>query len=51
MPLSPVIRKWIARLLSFAGRSRAAGKEEENTFTTVFTLPDGRKLTAEDLRA
>jgi tetratricopeptide (TPR) repeat protein len=50
MPLSPVIRKWIARLLSFAGRSRAAGKEEENTFTTVFTLPDGRKLTTEDLR-
>jgi len=50
MPLSPVIRKWIARLLSFAGGSRAVGKDAENTVTAVFTLPDGRKLTTEDLR-
>jgi tetratricopeptide (TPR) repeat protein len=50
MPLDLGIRKWVVHLLSFVGGNRATGKEEENTFTTVFTLPDGRKLTAEDLR-
>ncbi len=50
MRLSPVFSKWLARLLSFAGWNRSASNEAENTFTTVFTLPDGRRLTTKELR-
>ena len=50
MQLSPVFSKWFARLLSLAGRRRNTSKEAENSFTTILTLPDGRKLTTEELR-
>jgi len=50
MQLSPVFSKWFARLLSLAGRRRNTSKAAENPFTTILTLPDGRKLTTEELR-
>ncbi|HXH65668.1 MAG TPA: hypothetical protein VNI81_00610 [Candidatus Limnocylindrales bacterium] len=50
MPLSTMISKWFSRSLSFAGWGRKTSKEPENVPTIIFTLPDGRKLTLEELQ-
>ncbi len=50
MRLSPDISKRFARCLSFAGWSRNTGKETKNAPAIILTLPDGRKLTTEELR-
>ena len=44
------ISKWFARYLSYARWSHDTTKETKNAPTIVLTLPDGRKLAAEDLR-
>jgi tetratricopeptide (TPR) repeat protein len=42
--------EWFARCLSFVGWNRNASKEEKNGHTIIFSLPDGRKLTREELQ-
>jgi len=44
------ISKWFARIRPFAGRSHNTTRGNKNTPTIILTLPDGRKLAAEDLR-
>src|SRR6266853_445211 len=44
------ISKWFARYLSFAGWSHDTTNEKKNAPAIILTLPDGRKLVAEDLR-
>jgi tetratricopeptide (TPR) repeat protein len=50
MRLSLIISRWFARYLSLAGWGRKASKEPKNAPTIIFTLPDGRKLTTEELQ-
>jgi len=50
MPLTQAISKWIDRCLSFFGRDRKVSQEPKEAPRIIFTLPDGRKLTMEDLR-
>jgi tetratricopeptide (TPR) repeat protein len=49
MRLIPNISKWFSRYLSFAGSSRSAGQQTKNIPTVILTLPDGRKLTTDEL--
>jgi hypothetical protein len=50
MQLSEAISKWIDRCVSFLGRDRKVSKGAKDAPKIVFTLPDGRKLTMEDLQ-
>jgi tetratricopeptide (TPR) repeat protein len=50
MQLTLTISKWLTRWLSFVGWNRDANKEEKNGPTIIFSLPDGRKLTREELQ-
>jgi hypothetical protein len=50
MQLTQTISKWIDRCLSFLGRDRKVSQEPKDAPTIIFTLPDGRKLTMEDLQ-
>ena len=50
MQLTQAISKWIDRCLSFLGRDRQVNKDPKNAPRIIFTLPDGRKLTMEDLQ-
>ena len=50
MQLTEAISKWFARCLSFLGRDRKGSKESKDAPRIIFTLPDGRKLTMEDLQ-
>ena len=50
MQLTQTISKWLARCLSFVGRDRKVSKEPKDAPRIIFTLPDGRKLTMEDLQ-
>jgi len=50
MQLTQAISKWTDRCLSFLGRQRKASQEPKDAPTVIFTLPDGRKLTMEDLQ-
>ena len=50
MRLTLAISKWFARCLSFLDRDRKWRKESEDAPTIIFTLPDGRRPTMEDLR-
>lgn len=50
MQLSALISRWFSRSLSFAGWGRNTSKEPENVPQVIFTLPDGRKLTMEELQ-
>jgi tetratricopeptide (TPR) repeat protein len=50
MQLSTLISRWFSRSLSFAGWGRNASKEPKNVPQVIFTLPDGRKLTMEELQ-
>ena len=50
MLLTRAISKWIDRCLSFLGRGRKVSQEPKDAPKIVFTLPDGRKLTMEDLQ-
>jgi len=50
MRLNPAISKWFARYLSFASWSHDTSKEAKNAPAIILTLPDGRKLTTEELR-
>jgi tetratricopeptide (TPR) repeat protein len=44
------ISKWFARFWPVAGWSHDTTKEKNNNPTIIFTLQDGRKLAAEDMR-
>ncbi len=48
--LSVIISKLFASIRSLAGRSRQTIKEMKNDPTIIFTLPDGRRLTMEELQ-
>jgi tetratricopeptide (TPR) repeat protein len=50
MRLIVEISKWLARFRPFRGWSHETTKEKKNVPSIILTLPDGRKLTAEDLR-
>jgi len=50
MQLTQAISKWIARCLPFLGRGHKASQEPKDAPTIIFALPDGRKLTMEDLQ-
>ena len=50
MQLNPKISKWFARLLSFAGLRRDTPNETKDAPTIIFTLPDGRRITMEELQ-
>ncbi len=50
MQLTQAISKWFDRCLSFVGRDRKVSKEPKDAPRIIFTLPDGRKLTMEDLQ-
>ena len=50
MQLTEVISKWFARSRSFLGWDRNVNQEPKDAPTIIFTLPDGRKLTMEDLQ-
>src|ERR1700730_4388263 len=50
MRLLVEISKWFARIRPFAGWSHDTTKGQQNSPTIILTLPDGRKLAAEDLR-
>jgi tetratricopeptide (TPR) repeat protein len=50
MQLTLAISKWLTRWRSFVGWNRDANKEEKNGPTIIFSLPDGRKLTREELQ-
>jgi len=50
MQLTRAISKWIDRCLSFLGLDRKVSQEPKDAHTIIFTLPDDRKLTMEDLR-
>lgn len=49
MDLSLMISRWLARCLSFAGLGRTSNEEPQTIPTVVLTLPDGRKITIDDL--
>jgi tetratricopeptide (TPR) repeat protein len=49
MRIIPSISKWFSRYVSFAGLSRDASNETKNIPTIILTLPDGRKLTTDEL--
>jgi tetratricopeptide (TPR) repeat protein len=50
MPIALAISGWIDRCLSFLRRDRKVSKEPKDALTIIFTLPDGRNLTMEDLQ-
>jgi tetratricopeptide (TPR) repeat protein len=50
MQLSTILSRWFSRSLSFAGWRPNASKEPKNVTKVIFTLPDGRKLTMEELQ-
>src|SRR5437899_10597064 len=50
MQLTQAISKWIARCLPFLGRGHKASQGPKDAPTIIFALPDGRKLTMEDLQ-
>ena len=50
MQLSIIVSRWFSRSLSLAGLGRNASKEPTNVAKVIFTLPDGRKLTMEELQ-
>ena len=50
MQLTRAISKWFDRCRSFVGRGRKVSQEPKHAPRIIFTLPDGRKLTMEDLR-
>jgi tetratricopeptide (TPR) repeat protein len=50
MLLSNIISKWFGCSVSFAGWGRKTSEVPENVPTVIFTLPDGRKLTLEELQ-
>lgn len=50
MRLNPNIFKWFARYLKREGWKNSKGKESSTSPVVIFALPDGRKLTAEELK-
>jgi len=50
MQLSLIISRWFAGCLSLAGWGHNSSKEPKNVPTVIFTLPDGSKITIEDLQ-
>lgn len=50
MQLSLIISRWFSRCLSLAGWGHNSSKEPKNAATVILTLPDGRKITIEDLQ-
>jgi hypothetical protein len=50
MQLSLIISRWLALYRSVAGWGRNESKKSKNAPTIIFSLPDGRKLTAGELQ-
>ena len=50
MRLTEAVSKWFARSRSFLSWDRKVNQEPKDAPTIIFTLPDGRKLTMEDLQ-